>query len=81
MVFGLVTVWLVTSTLQNVAQPATSAVVASLVLGLVAVGASGLVTYRFAVEVPRVLRGWETALVERARVLRETGTSAAARER
>jgi branched-subunit amino acid ABC-type transport system permease component len=70
-VFGLLTVWLVVTALQSLAQPMGSGVVASLVLGLAAAAVAGLVTYRLAVEVPRVLRGWHTALLDRARVLRD----------
>lgn len=70
-VFGLVTVWLVVTTLRNLAQPMSSAVIVSLVLGTFAAVLAGAATFRFGVEVPRILRGWQTALVARGRILRD----------
>lgn len=70
-VLGLVTVWLVLATVQSLAQPMGSAAVISLVLNASAAVLGGLVTYRLGVGVPRTLRGWESALLERARVLRD----------
>jgi hypothetical protein len=69
-VFGLLTLWLVVTTLQNLAQPMSPAVIVALVLGTLAAVLAGSVTYRFAVEVPRILRGWQAALVERRTVSR-----------
>jgi branched-subunit amino acid ABC-type transport system permease component len=69
--FGLVTVWLAVTTVQNLAWPITPAVLASVVLGTGLAALAGVVTYRLAVEVPRTLRGWQGALDERVRVLRD----------
>lgn len=70
--FGLVTVWLAVSTVQNLAQPISIAVVLSLVLGTAGVLVAGLTTYRLGVQVPRTLRGWERALHERAQAVRRS---------
>lgn len=64
-VFGLVTIWLAVTTLQNLGRPMTSTVVVSLVAGVFAALAAGSVTYRLGIEVPRTLRGWHVALAER----------------
>ncbi|WP_375425817.1 hypothetical protein [uncultured Friedmanniella sp.] len=69
-VLGSLTVWLVVATLQNLAQPMSSAVVASLLVNTVATVLAGLATYRLGVEAPRFVRGWQAALVERNDVLR-----------
>ncbi len=69
-VFGIATVWLAVTTLRNLAQPMSFAVIVPLVVGTFAVAVAGLVTYRLGVETPRTLRGWEAALVERAHIVR-----------
>lgn len=79
LVFGLLTVWLLVTTvssLESVLEAdgpltgvAVSAAVVSLVLGGGGALVSALITYRLGVEVPRTLRGWQTALDERTRVL------------
>lgn len=58
------------TTLRNLGQPMSSVVIVSLVLGTIAATLAGLATFQLGVEVPRVLRGWQAALVERNRALR-----------
>ena len=78
-VFALLTVWLVVSTVRGLEQvivalaasegPVLAGVV-SVVLGALAAVVTGLIAYRLGVEVPRTLRGWDEALAERSRALR-----------
>ncbi len=78
--FGLLTLWLAASTWANARLLADGLAdlggtgLALVVVGLMVDAASavvaGLITYRLAVEVPRVVRGWEDALAERAAATR-----------
>ena len=90
--FGLFTVWMVVSTLQNLwrvvaaprelAEPMSAVVISSLVVGVLMAVLGGLVTYRLGVETPRTLRGWQGALADRTHALHEArGGSTSARER
>lgn len=80
-VFGLITVGMLVGLAGNIAQlvatprslarSLSAVVVVSLVVSSSAALLAGLITYRLGVEVPRTLRGWQDALVERTRVLRD----------
>lgn len=75
-VFGLLTLVLLTGTLRALAWPLTFPGTVSVVLGAWATLLCAVITYRLGFEAPRVSRGWEEALTERTRVLREARTRA-----
>ncbi|GAB2573365.1 hypothetical protein [Microlunatus antarcticus] len=82
-VFALLTVWLTVSAVRGLEQiimglaepgsarepvfPAVVLVVLTAACGVF----TALVAYRLGVQVPRILRGWDEALAERGRALRD----------